>query len=171
MFAVDSCWRDESHRVFTRIFCFESPMLISVTRLHIRKWRFIFGFFQHTLRSRRQIQSSAGFVRGFFAREGWRGFWTVTLWQDELSMKAFRNSGAHLRAMTTLSGWCDEASYVHWGQSDVTMPTVNTIFERLRDQGNLSRVSYPSPAHQGGRRTGAFPPVVAGEFHPKYILR
>jgi len=140
-------------------------MFVSVTRLRLRSWRFLPGFALHSLRSRSQIRSSPGFLRGCFARDSWLSFWTITIWTDELSMKAFRNSGAHLKAMPRLSNWCDEASYVHWEQRDDLLPTGATVFDRLRDTGKLSKVRRPSPAHARGDKIGKAPPTLVGAFH------
>jgi hypothetical protein len=141
-------------------------MFLSVTRLKLRSWRFLPGFALHALRSRSQAITSPGLIAGKFATEPGFVFWTITLWTDEQSMKSFRNSAAHLKAMPRLAHWCDEASYVHWEQEDLTMPNATIIFERLRDTGKLSHVKYPSGEHAGGAKTGKTEPKLAGAFGP-----
>jgi len=144
-------------------------MFVSVTRLRIRRWWFLPAFAIHAVRSRRQLKSSPGFVCGSLAPEPWFAFWTATVWTDEKSMKAFRNSGAHLKAMPRLSRLCDEASYVHWQQDDETIPTSAAMFERLRDTGKLSKVLHPSVAHSTGQKTGTAEPRSVGSFRPSRV--
>jgi hypothetical protein len=66
-------------------------------------------------------------------------------------MRRFRNAGDHLKAMTRLVDWCDEASYAHWQQDDSSVPSATVAFERLRDAGKLSKVRHPSAAHTSGQ--------------------
>ncbi len=128
-------------------------MFVSTTRLHIRKWWFLPSLALHTHRSVRQAQRAAGFVGGQLSPEPLFGFWTVTVWTDEQTMRKFRNTAEHLKAMPRLLHWCDEASYAHWQQDDSAVPTATVVFERLRDTGKLSKVRHPSPAHVSGRTT------------------
>jgi hypothetical protein len=142
-------------------------MFVSVTRLRIRSWRFMPGFMFYAQRSRKQIQSSSGFIRGTIARDPAGGFWTITGWTDEKSMKSFRNSAAHLKAMPKLSRWCDEGSYVHWEQDEPSLPTAKVCYERLRDSGKLSRVQDPSAGHGRGEKAGTTVPALVGPFMPR----
>jgi hypothetical protein len=84
-----------------------------------------------------------------------------------MSMKGFRNSGAHLRAMPRLAKWCDEASYVHWEQEGESIPSADAIFDRLRDGGTLSKVHFPSAAHSAGNKVGKGRPRLVGALRPK----
>ena len=126
-------------------------MIVSITRLHVRRWRFIPLFLIHTHRSLRQAQSSGGFAGGRLAGELPLGFWTFTVWTDSKAMLQFRNSADHLKAMPRLLNWCDEASYVHWQQDDSSVPSPAVAFERLRGSGKLSKVRHPSSAHAAGK--------------------
>ena len=64
-------------------------------------------------------------------------------------MKAFRNTGAHLKAMPKLIGSCAEASVVHWNSEEASIPAPAQIAERMKG-GGTSKVRYPSPAHVAG---------------------
>lgn len=126
---------------------------VSVTRLRIRKWRYLPAFFYFTLLSFLQARRAVGNLGTSITRDAHAVFWTITMWRDEPSMRAFRNHGAHLRVMPKLRHWCDEATYAHWQQESDEPPELDLAFERIRE-GIVSRVEYPSPDHAA--RT--FPP-------------
>jgi hypothetical protein len=143
-------------------------MIVSVTRLHTRRWRFLLPFALNVWRSARQAQRSAGFLNGALALERRLGFWTFTVWTDEQAMRVFRNSPPHTKAMPRLIRWCDEASYVHWQQDDASVPTPTVAFERLRDGGKLSKVNYPSVAQAAGKTTSNEEPRSALVLRRRY---
>ncbi len=129
-------------------------ILVSVTRLRLRRLRLLPGFAYYAARSDGQAKRSEGCLHAEATRERGLVFWTITLWRDENSMRAFRNAGAHRAAMPRLANWCDEATYVRWQQEDTRPPTVAEAFSRLRLEGVVSKVLHPSPAHA----TRDFPP-------------
>lgn len=120
---------------------------ISVTRLGLRSLRFLPEFAYRTWASTRQVQRAPGFLGGQTAAEGIAGFWTVTAWRDEASMREYRNTDAHMRAMPKLLGWCDEASVAHWEQNALELPGMSEALGRMVEEGRLSKVRHPSPAH------------------------
>lgn len=142
------------------------PFNVSVTRLRLRRWWFVPRFAIHTRRIRRQLLGSRGLAGGMFAVELPLTFWTVSIWADEQSMRAFRNGGEHVKSMRHLLDWCDEASYVHWSQDGASLPTAAEIFARLRDEGKLSKVRHPSPCHASGAKVGRSAPKLAGRLSP-----
>jgi hypothetical protein len=139
---------------------------VSVTRLRLRSFRFLPAFVVATFASRAQLRRAEGFVAGALTLEPARAFWTISVWNSEASMRAFRNQGQHQRAMPKLLGWCDEASYTHWEQADDTLPTVSVAFEHLRTAGRLSKVQYPTAEHIAGRTTSSKPPLAGGTIRP-----
>ena len=139
---------------------------ISVTRLHLRSWRFFPAFVFHTLASARQTKKAKGFLVGALAGDPERGSWTITVWRDEAAMRAFRTSGAHLKAMPKLLNWCDEASVTHWVGEDATLPTTELAFERLRRDGRLSKVRFPSKRQSIGVMAGSAPPRIGMNLRP-----
>ena len=120
--------------------------LISVTRLRVRSVFYLPQFFWHTFRSQRQAKHAPGMLGGRLMLEADRAFWTTTVWESEETMRAFRSSGAHMKAMPKLLDWCDEASYVHWEQERAELPSWGEAHRRMLTEGKLSKVKNPSAA-------------------------
>jgi hypothetical protein len=137
---------------------------VSVTRLRIRSLRFLVPFLLATNHSRRQLRAADGFVEGRLTLELPFAFWTMTVWESLEAMRQFRNAAPHLDAMRRLPKWCDEASYVHWEQGVLDVPSIDVAHARLRDEGKISKVSYPTAAHAAGRTAGDRKPRPAPTF-------
>jgi len=120
---------------------------ISLTRLRIRSFRFVPLFILHTFRSLRQVRKAPGFQGGALLADRKWTFWTMTAWDTEASMRQYMISGAHKRAMPHLLHWCDEASVSHWTQPEATLPSWSEADRRMREDGRISKVRYPSPQH------------------------
>jgi hypothetical protein len=123
-------------------------VLISVTRLRVRSFRFMPGFVFYTLRSARQAKRATGNLGLGLLRDAKNTFWTRTAWRDEAAMRAFMTAMPHLRAMAKLVNWCDEASVVHWVQEGADLPDWHEAHGRMVAEGRRSKVRYPSSAHQ-----------------------
>ncbi len=89
-------------------------MFSSVTRLRVRLIRFLPSFLWYTFLTQLQVERAPGFVGGRLLVDSKNTFWTLTVWENEKAMKAFRGAGAHARVMFRLPKWCDEAAYAHW---------------------------------------------------------
>ncbi len=124
---------------------------VSITRLRIRRLRFLPGFLFHTLRSTGQLKRSPGFLGGYTASGPRRTFWTVTVWTDEAAMRAFRRTGAHLKAMPKLLDWCDEASVATLADMDTAPLSPAEAAGRLESGGRISKVRNPSFDQTAGR--------------------
>jgi quinol monooxygenase YgiN len=124
--------------------------VLAVTRLSVRSLRFLPGFIWHAVRSERQARNAQGCVATDVRREKLLVFWTRTAWRDEAAMRAYMTSGAHKKVMPKLRHWCNEASVVHWSDAVGQLPDWNLAQERLRRDGRVSRVRYPSPAQTQG---------------------
>ena len=103
----------------------------------------------------KSLLQSNGFIKGNELIDKGLTFWTITLWEDEMAMRAFRNSTAHRNAMQNLPKWCDEASYHHWIQDNDQLPDWKLASEKLFKEGKLSKVRNPSKA----QTLQQFPPI------------
>jgi hypothetical protein len=96
-----------------------------------------------------QAAAAPGFISGAVLAEGRLVFWTRTAWANAEAMKAFRDAGAHRASMPKLMEWCDEAAVAQWeGAPEMDW---NAIYARMVEQGRLSRVKRPTPAHNEKR--------------------
>lgn len=126
-------------------------MFVSVTRLRLRSFRYALGFAWRNFLAVRQVCRANGFVSGRLLIDAQWTFWTLTAWNSEQHMKAFRSTAAHRSAMPSLVKWCDEASYAHWNAVDAVLPTWQQAFAHLVEEGRLSPVANPSRNHQARR--------------------
>lgn len=127
------------------------PMFVSITRLRLRSVRFFLPFVWHSRRSARQAEASAG-CRGVRLRKtSGLAFWTLTGWDSEDAMKAFRGRSPHREIMAKLPHWCDEAAVGHWIHQGDELPSWEAGVERLAAEGRLSRVLHPSAEQKAGR--------------------
>jgi hypothetical protein len=120
--------------------------LISVTRLRVRSFGYLLQFAWEALKSARQAEHSSGFLGGRLLRNSKNAFWTLTAWNDEAAMNAYRTGGAHRDVMPKLLNWCDEAAVVHWNQEFSELPSWQEAYQHMLKQGKPSKVSHPSPA-------------------------
>lgn len=128
---------------------------ISVTRLRVKSVFKLIPFFKANEASVRELKKSKGLIKGKELIDKKLTFWTITIWEDEDSMKQFRNSNSHRNAMQHLPDWCNEASYHHWVQENDELPTWDSISEKLYKEGRLSKVRNPSKAQV----SNSFPPI------------
>lgn len=141
--------------------------IVSITRLHLAgTWHFP-RFLFHSLRSIAQARRTPGYLGGWTSNDGEKGFWTATVWEDLTAMRAFRNSGAHLKAMPKLLRLSDQAAFTHFEQSGVDVPTPDAAYERLAREGHMSKVNAPSAQHLAGERVGRSKPRTPQRWAPK----
>ena len=117
---------------------------VSVTRLRVKSILFLISFMRANEASVKELKVSKGLLKGKELIDKKLTFWTITIWENEASMKEFRGSSSHRIAMQHLPKWCDEASYHHWVQEETEFPTWVTISEKLYSEGKLSKVRNPS---------------------------
>jgi heme-degrading monooxygenase HmoA len=117
---------------------------VSVTRLRVKSIFRLIPFFRANDASVKDLISAKGLIRGKELMDKNLTFWTITLWEDEASMKAFRGSISHRKAMQNLPKWCNEASYHHWIQESMEFPDWHSASQKLFKEGKLSKVRNPS---------------------------
>jgi hypothetical protein len=128
---------------------------VSVTRLRVKSIFYLIPFMRANEASVKEIKKSKGFLKGKELIDKKLTFWTITIWENEESMKEFRSSTSHRIAMQHLPKWCDEASYHHWVQEETEFPTWDNISVKLYSEGRLSKVRNPSKAQVENK----FPPI------------
>jgi heme-degrading monooxygenase HmoA len=130
----------------------DSPMpFVALTRLRVRSLRFLPSFFWQAFRASRQARRAPGNLGVELHVAARLAFWTMTAWQDEAAMNAYRIAPPHLHAMPKLLEWCDEASVAHWNQDSPDLPSWADAEKRMAEAGRLSKVNHPSPDHLAGR--------------------
>jgi heme-degrading monooxygenase HmoA len=140
--------------------------LISVTRLRVRSFLFLPQFLWDTIKSVRQVERSNGFLGGRLLVNAGYVFWTMTAWQDESAMKAYRTGGAHRKAMPQLLDWCDEAAVVHWIQQSAEIPMWPEAHQHMLEKGKLSKVIHPSPVQASQQIPAPEPSRIAQTLKP-----
>ena len=86
-----------------------------------------------------------GYLGGQLNRDG-LAFWTVSLWEDEAAMRAYRQDGAHKDAMRRANVWCDELATAHWLQETLELPAWDDIARRVAE-GRFLKLQHASPRH------------------------
>lgn len=123
---------------------------VSITRLRLRSLRYLPAFMRDALITAQQAKKAPGNLRVRLRKTQGLTFWTLTVWQNESAMAAYRVSGPHKKAMPKLQQWCDEASVANWSQDTDVLPGWKEIKARMLSGGHLSRLTYPSRMHERG---------------------
>ncbi|MDX2244866.1 MAG: DUF3291 domain-containing protein [Leptolyngbyaceae cyanobacterium bins.302] len=123
---------------------------VSITRLRLRSPLYLLGFLRYAIPSSQQSIKAPGNLVTQTRCQGLTVFWTLTVWQDEASMRRYMVSGSHRQAMPKLAQWCDEASTVHWLQDSAELPPWEDIQQRMVANGRLCPVKHPSANHAAG---------------------
>lgn len=121
--------------------------VVSITRLRVRSWLYLPAFFLRAIRIGKQAARSEGNLAVKIFADKRSTFWTSTCWQSEAAMRAFMLAPLHGPTMRKLLEWCDEASLVHWTQSDADLPSWSEAHRRLIAEGRPSKVNHPTAAH------------------------
>jgi hypothetical protein len=125
--------------------------VVSITRLRLRSILFLLPFILRASRSTRQALMTRGCQGARTRKTRGLAFWTLTMWDDEKSMRSFVAQSPHREVIPKLAVWCDEASVAHWTQDSGDMPGWSAAAEVLLGSGRLLRVARPSDAHKKGQ--------------------
>lgn len=80
-----------------------------------------------------------------------RAYWTMSMWKDSNSMRAFRSSKVHASTMPNAARWCDEASVVHWETEAGELPDWAEAHRRMSEEGKPSPLKFPSADYKARR--------------------
>lgn len=127
---------------------------ISITRLKLKSLLYLPQFMMANEASARELVKIKGFLKGKELIDKNLTFWTLTMWADDTSMKQFRNSASHRKAMQNLPTWCHEASYFHWSQADTDFPGWDLASGRLINEGKITKVRNPTANHLANKFPG-----------------
>ncbi len=108
---------------------------VFVTRLQLRSLRYLPAFVRASVAIAAQAAESKGFLGGHLGFEMPRAFWTVTMWEGPVAMRAFRNVGAHGPVMRHTATWARAASNVGWEHRGRALPTWEDAHQRLVTDG------------------------------------
>jgi hypothetical protein len=120
-------------------------LLVSVTRLRLISFLFWLPLVWKTWSILRQVRRAPGFVAGELLTDRKLTFWTMTLWNNQESMRKFMSSGAHYRVIPKLFTWCNEASSVHWEQESLELPNWIEAYQHMIQKGREVPVKKRSP--------------------------
>ena len=142
-------------------------VFISATRLRVRSVRYLISFFIYNERAVKELLKTPGLLAGKELIDKNLTFWTLTLWETEAAMKAFRNGEAHRKAMRKLPVWCDEGSYVHWQQEEAQVPDWQEVYEKMIAEGRKTKVKKPS----ADQLAGPYPPIKRTQTERRFPVK
>ena len=128
---------------------------VSITRLRLGSIFRLIPFMRANNASIRTLIHTPGLIVGKELLDKGLTFWTLTIWEDDASMRSFRNSAGHRKAMQKLPYWCNEASYSHWTQESRDIPDWATASKLLLDSGKITKVRNPTERQLANN----FPPI------------
>jgi hypothetical protein len=105
-------------------------------------------FLLHAQRCIGQLQKADGFLAGAVRRDSELALWTMTIWRDELAVRAYVETGAHRAAMPRLGDWGAEASTVRWTSATQDLPEWEEAMRRMRADGQALPLRHAGPHHQ-----------------------
>jgi len=142
--------------------------VIVVTRLRLKDPAVFDEFFASAVAVVEQAQNSEGNLGADVLAEANNTYWTRTVWQGRDVMDTFVGGEPHLRTMSRIDDWCDEATFVEWEQASRDLPDWQDGYGRLVAQrpGAESDSCDRGPSHPRLSRPSSV--LVAVEPAPGY---
>src|SRR4051812_26121557 len=107
-------------------------MIVSITRLRLRAWRYLPQFLWLTMATLLQARRSEGFNAGRLFIDQKLTFWTLSIWQDEKAMRSYMMKEPHRGSMARTQVWCDEVKVCHWSAETAEFPTWGESYAQLQ---------------------------------------
>ena len=98
----------------------EGRFISIATFLPVRTWGYVIPFLVMSFRVERQAKKTPGLVKyGLKADFPRRRFWTLTVWSNRESIRAFVASKPHKTAVERFSRWAGEGSaFAEWNSNE-----------------------------------------------------
>lgn len=91
--------------------------------LPLNKWRALPKFMRYTYQIRRQLADSEGLIGySLDANVPGREFWTLSVWQDEESLRRFVQRTPHSRVMMDLLADMGQTEFFRWDVDGYSIP-------------------------------------------------
>ena len=121
--------------------------VISVTRLRLRSLDYLPAFLEYADPAHAQAEQAPGNIHTLIRAQTETVYWTLSVWDNEASMRTYMMADAHGKAMPKLVEWSDEASTVHWNQESSELPSWDVAEQWMAEHGKFLPLKYPSEAH------------------------
>ena len=105
-------------------------MLVAIGRLEVKPGTNLLRFLWHTLRALMQAKRAAGCLHATTRRGESNVFWSMSLWSTREAMLAYRNSGAHAKAMRAAREFTRQVRFTHWEAAEI--PTWEEAMRRAQ---------------------------------------
>lgn len=101
----------------------EQPCVALLTYLPLNRVGHIPQFLLHTMRIRAQLKKSRGLI-GYSLRAELtaKRFWTLSVWQDEASLRDFAYAQPHAGTMTALTPHMGATRFIRWTVAGRELP-------------------------------------------------
>jgi hypothetical protein len=125
--------------------------IVSITRARLRSIRFLLPFARCSLRCWWQATNTAVNLGVRLRKTRGLRFWTLTIWENEDALKAYRDILLRGKVMPRARHWFDENSAAHWEQESMKMPSWENAASLLKERGHFSEVDHPSKSQKSGQ--------------------
>lgn len=125
--------------------------IIAVTRARLKSVRFLLPFMRCSLQCWWKARNAEGNLGSRVRKTRGLRFWTMTMWDNEDSLKAYRDIKLSGQVRSSARQWLEENSIAHWEQEGSRMPSWKDAACLLKEHGHLSEVDHPSESQKSGQ--------------------